>query len=80
MSYTARYTAAVQEAEAQTARKESQSAGLRRLYAQQGLDAIAAQSLIDKDQIVQEAQLLHERAVARAAMYGPGAILEAMRR
>lgn len=80
MSFTLKWRAAIAEAESHEAHKIARTKELRLMYARQGKDQYATDQLVDRDQIVQEAQLLHERAIAKAAAYGPGAIIEALAR
>jgi len=74
MTYWEKYEMAVADAERWAHDKEMRTQQLRRLY--QGKDATTIQRLVDADPDVKDAQLLHERAVARAAMYGPGALMQ----
>lgn len=73
-----KYTQALNDLELQQRRKLAREAALRAMHERDGVDRISSGALIDKDQLVLEAQLLIDRAVAKAAAYGPGAILEAL--
>lgn len=75
--WLAAYRTALAEIDRWATRKADRTESLRRYYDRQGKDSISAQVLIDKDQEVREAQLMLERATARAAALGPAAILEA---
>jgi hypothetical protein len=75
-----KYERAVAEAERWEQMKRRRELDLRHFYVdQQGKDTVSAQALIDKDGEVVEFEILRQRAVARAAMYGPGAIMDLMR-
>lgn len=79
MSMTQKYAAALVDVEAWSHEKRKRENSLRTFYRNQAIDDVSIGALIDKDQLVQEAQLLLDRAIAKAAAFGPGAIIEQLR-
>ncbi len=79
MNNTQQYERALAEIEAWAQKKRQREMDLRAYYIKQNINDVSIGALIDKDQLVQEAQLLLNRAIAKAAAYGPGAIIEQLR-
>ena len=80
MMYSDDYANFVQEATTWLRRKKARSSQLRRLYVSQGKDEFTMSSLIDSDPEVRDAQILADRAVNMAVMFGIGAIIDELRR
>jgi hypothetical protein len=78
MNEVQKYNAAVVIAERWGQKKIQRERDLKLLYAQGGKDEFTIGGLVATDSLVKEYQLLQERAVALASMYGIGAIIETL--
>lgn len=79
VSNVMKYERAVTEVEAWAQRKRKRELELKIYYSNQNLDDASIGALIDKDQVILDAQTQLDRAAAKAAAYGPGAIIEQLR-
>lgn len=75
--YMSAYLVALDDMRRWEHRKDRRSASLRAYYEKQRKDEVTITHLIDQDQLVREAQILLDRATAKAAALGPAALLEA---